>query len=132
VVFKVVAKKLAKKFWPGPLTLILPTTPLGKLISGGRGDLGVRIPDCPPLRKILNKIDFPLFSTSANPSGRPPAKSPAEAVKYFRGKMATIITVASRASGLPSTVVDVSVYPYRIIREGEIDKKMLERFLKVC
>lgn len=132
VVFDSLARKLAKKFWPGPLTIILPTTHLGKMISGGRLNLGVRIPDCPVLQKILQTLDFPLFSTSANPSGYPATADLSTVVKYFGKKVSGIVGVKSKSSGIPSTVIDISCFPYQIIREGGISKKMLASVLKVC
>jgi len=132
VVFDSLAKRLARKFWPGPLTLILPTTTLGKIVSGGRLNLGVRIPNCPSLQKILSSVNFPLFSTSANPSGCPATTSSSAVIKYFQKKAGAIVVTKNKFSGTPSTVIDISRFPYQIIREGSIRKKDLELILRVC
>jgi L-threonylcarbamoyladenylate synthase len=61
---------IAKKFWPGQLTLILPATEMGKVISGGRKDLGVRIPNSKFMLNLLQEIGSPIFTTSVNMSNK--------------------------------------------------------------
>ncbi len=115
--------KLIKKFWPGPLTVVLSTTELGKMVSGGRSDIGVRIPDSKIVLGLLKHCGFPIMTTSVNPSGKPSAKSGDEALKYMKGKVDLIIDCGKCGLGKESTVVDVTHFHGTVIREGCISKK---------
>jgi len=117
------ADRLIKKFWPGPLTIILSTTQTGRMVSGGRQNIGARIPKSKILLSLLKICGFPLFTTSANPSGKPSAKSGAEAQKYFKGKVDLIIDCGRCEIGKESTVVDVTHFPGTVVREGCLPKK---------
>jgi L-threonylcarbamoyladenylate synthase len=123
------ARKLAGKFWPGPLTLVLPVTELGKLVSGGRADIGVRIPDSKLVLALVKLCGFPLLTTSANPSDKPSAKTGAQAEKYFKGKADVIINAGSCALGRESSVVGATHFHCNVIREGCISSKDLEKCL---
>lgn len=121
------ARTLAKKFWPGPLTLILPATQFGTMILGGRSNLGARIPDCKIALALLKLCGFPLVTTSANISGTPSAKSGKEAIKYFKDKVDFIIDGGVSKESMESTVIDVTRFPFIVIREGCLSKKELEK-----
>jgi L-threonylcarbamoyladenylate synthase len=119
-------KKIAKKFWPGPLTLVLPTTVLGKMVSGGRVNLGVRIPDHKAVLKLIEVCGFPLMTTSANPSSRPSARTAKEVQKYFGAKDVGLVIDAGRCElGKESTVIDLTHIHGVVIREGALDSKKL-------
>ncbi|MDR3113477.1 MAG: threonylcarbamoyl-AMP synthase [Endomicrobium sp.] len=111
------ALKISQKFWPGQLTLILPTTELGKIISGGRNDLGVRIPNSAFMLKLLKEIKTPLFTTSANSSGKKSAKTYEDALG-FDGAADVIIDGGKCEFSFESTVIDMVKFPYVIIRKG--------------
>jgi L-threonylcarbamoyladenylate synthase len=115
--------KLIKKFWPGPLTVVLATTELGKLVSGGRSDIGVRIPASDIVRALLKVCGFPILTTSVNLSGKPSAKSGGEAAKYMNGKVELVIDCGRCDLGRESTVVDITHFPGTVIREGCLSKK---------
>jgi len=117
------AGKLIKKFWPGPLTLVLSTTELGRIVSGGRTDIGSRIPDSKIVLSLLKFCGFPILTTSANSSGRRSAKTGGEAAKYFKGKVELIIDCGECGTGRESTVVDVRHFPGTVIREGCLPKQ---------
>jgi L-threonylcarbamoyladenylate synthase len=123
------ARKLMHAFWPGPLTLILHATPLGKMVMGGRADLGARIPDHRVVRSLLDLFGCPLITTSANPSSKPSARSGSDAVKYFDGKVDCIIDAGPAAIGRESTVIDMLKFPYVVIREGCLHSKELLNYL---
>jgi len=111
------ALKIAEKFWPGQLTLIFPTTEMGKILSGGRKDLGVRIPKNRFMLKLLKEIGSPVFTTSANVSNRKSAKNINEALELDR--MVDIIVDGGRCKfSFESTVIDMVKFPYIIIRKG--------------
>jgi L-threonylcarbamoyladenylate synthase len=68
--FPITAMKLAKQFWPGPLTLLLPKNDkIPVQITAGSNRVGVRIPNHPLTLKLLNKLDFPIAAPSANKYG---------------------------------------------------------------
>jgi len=118
-------KKIVSKFWPGPLTLILKTNHLGKILMGGRDNLGARIPKSSLLKALMKYCTFPLATTSANPSVKPSAKNAQEAIKYFDGKVAVIIDGGPCQIGKESTVIDVSGFPFVVVRKGCLDSKKL-------
>ncbi|MDR1940795.1 MAG: threonylcarbamoyl-AMP synthase [Endomicrobium sp.] len=120
------ALKIAQKFWPGQLTLILPATQLGKILSGGRDNLGVRIPDSAFMLKLLKETKTPLFTTSVNPSGCESAKKYEDVLK-FDGVADIIVDGGKCGFSYESTVIDMVKFPYVIIRKGCLDaKKILE------
>jgi L-threonylcarbamoyladenylate synthase len=111
------ARKLAKKFWPGQLTLILPTTKLGKLSSGGRENLGVRIPNSNFMLNLLKEINLPIFTTSVNFSNEKSAKNSSEVLK-FTNVVDVIIDGGKCKVSNESTVIDAIHFPYIIVRKG--------------
>lgn len=127
VVFPKGIDKIVMEFWPGQLTLILPTTELGKMLTGGRDNLGVRIPDCKILLDIMAKYDIPLMTTSANVSGKVSAKTAETAIQYFDGKIDLIVDGGKCEFSFESTIIDMVKFPYVVIRKGCLDcKKLLE------
>ena len=122
-------RKLMNRFWPGPLTLILPTTELGKMVMGGRPDAGVRIPDDKLARSLLRTCGFPLLTTSANPSGEMSAKTGRQAVNYFSGMIEMVLDGGSCAHGRESTVIDATHHHYVVVREGCLPSKSLLPYL---
>ncbi|MFH1046352.1 MAG: L-threonylcarbamoyladenylate synthase [Candidatus Omnitrophota bacterium] len=118
----VAAYPLISAFWPGPLTLIFKT--------GGQATLGVRIPDNPVARALIKASACAIVAPSANISGEPPATSAQEVLRIFDGRIEMIIDAGETKLQVPSTVIDVSVSPFKIIREGAISRKDLERVQK--
>ena len=123
------AEAIIKNFWPGPLTLVLHTTDLGKMLMAGRADIGVRMPDCLIAEKLLKLCDFPLATTSANPSRKPAAKTVKAVSEYFHDKVDMIIDGGHCVHGAASTVVDMTHYPGTVVREGALDSKQLLKYL---
>ena len=115
------ASILIKKFWPGPLTLILKGSPrLPAALTGGTGKIGVRIPDHPVAVQFVRRATTPLTATSANRSGQPGATT-AKAVRESLGtEIDLILDGGTTPNGLESTVVDSTLYPPRLVREGRI------------
>jgi len=122
-------KKIVTKFWPGSLTLILKTNHLGKILMGGRDNLGVRIPKNSLFKALMKHCAFPLATTSANPSAKPSAKNAQEAIKYFNTKVAVIVDGGPCQIGKESTVVDVSGFPFVVVRKGCLDSKKLLAYM---
>jgi len=124
------AEKLMARFWPGPLTLVLPA---GKNISpallNADGGIGVRISSEPVATGLVRALGRPLTATSANPSGLTPARTVQQAKNYFAGAIDLFIDAGELTSRTGSTVVEIGTDTVRIIREGEIGKSELQRTL---
>jgi len=129
VVFPKGIDKIVMEFWPGQLTLILPTTELGKLSTGGRDNLGVRIPNHKILLDIMAKYNIPLMTTSANVSGKDSAKTADTAVKYFNNKIDLILDNGKCEFSFESTVIDMVNFPYTVIRKGCLDCHKLLKYI---
>lgn len=119
------AHNLIRKFWPGPLTLILPATHQGQILMGGRKDMGVRIPKNKVVLGILKHCHFPIATTSANPSETGSAKTARAALKFFKDKVDMVIDSGKTLHGRESTVLDMVSFPYTVVREGCIAKDRL-------
>ncbi|MCX6349757.1 MAG: L-threonylcarbamoyladenylate synthase [Candidatus Aureabacteria bacterium] len=113
-------RRLAEWFWPGPLTLILP-------LAGG-GTQGFRFPDHDLTRRLVRAAGVPFAATSANRSGEAEVKNGEEAERIFFGEVDLILD-AGEVGGQASTVLDLSVSPPRLLREGPISWKELEKVL---
>lgn len=129
VVFPEKIEKIIKDFWPGQLTLILPTTEIGKILTGGRDNLGVRIPNCKILLDIMKLHNLPLMSTSANVSGKESAKDAKLALKYFNDKIDIIVDDGKCKFSFESTVIDMVKFPYVVIRKGCLDCNKLLKYI---
>ncbi|MBR6684624.1 MAG: threonylcarbamoyl-AMP synthase [Firmicutes bacterium] len=124
------AKKLMKRFWPGPLTLIMPKgEKITHNITGGLETVAVRMPSHPVALQLIETTGMPIVAPSANTSGRP---SPTTAVHVFedmKGRIPLIIDGGECQVGLESTIVDLTGEVPMILRPGAITKEMLEEVL---
>lgn len=115
------AKGLMARFWPGPLTLILPARPeLSPLITGGTGTVGVRQPRQRATLALLRALDFPLTGTSANRAGEPPARTAMEVAQALGSELDGILDDGPCPGGVPSTVVNLTTQPPRLVRLGAV------------
>lgn len=120
------AMSLMDRFWPGPLTLILPAKEnLSEYITAGTGKVAVRIPGESFALQLARAAEFPITSTSANISGIPPAQDAETVIRYFGDKIDLIIDGDPTSGGLPSTIVDATEDEIKILREGVIKKELL-------
>jgi len=115
------AAKLAARFWPGPLTLVLPRR------GGGAESVGVRVPGHPWCQELLRKLGEPLLLTSANKSGEPDAVEAQEVAAALDGAVAWIVDGGKAALGQASTVVSFAGERAIVHREGVIDRAMVLR-----
>lgn len=115
---------LIARFWPGPLTIVFPASPLlPDALTAGTGTVGVRQTADPVLVRLLRRTG-PLTGTSANRSGQPPARS-AEEVRASLGlELDLIVDAGPTAGGPPSTIVD-AVGPIRLLREGPVSRQQI-------
>lgn len=125
------AKLLMDRFWPGPLTLILPAKEnVSRYITASTGNVAVRIPGESFALNLARAINFPITATSANLSGMPPARDADAVIRYFRNAIDLLVDGGSAPGILPSTIVDVTEEKVKILREGAISKEYLREFLK--
>jgi L-threonylcarbamoyladenylate synthase len=125
------ARRLMQRFWPGPLTLVLPARAhVPKPLKNDTGGIGVRISSQPIAMQLIQALDRPLTATSANPSGKEPARTLLEAQTYFAGAVNAFIDGGTLTSKSGSTVVEVRGERLKIIREGDISVAALEQFLR--
>lgn len=124
------AGRLAQRFWPGPLTLILHASAhIPEAITAGTGTVGVRIPDLPLIDLILKALDRPITGTSANKSGGPNPVSPKDVVKGLRNQFDLLVDGGETGSTIPSTVLDCTQFPLRIIRTGAVERGAITALL---
>jgi L-threonylcarbamoyladenylate synthase len=113
------AYDLMGKFWPGPLTLIMPARPgLSLKLTGGQGGVGLRQPRQEITCRLIEALGFPVTGTSANRADQPPLTRADQVAREFGDDLALILDAGSCPGGLPYTIVDVSVNPPRLIRAG--------------
>ncbi len=122
------ARKLASHFWPGPLTLIIPKDPTLPNSVSSTDTVGVRVPDHPLARALLNSVG-PLAVTSANLSGRPSPSTAEEVFAQLTGRIALIIDGGKTPGGVASTVVDCTGEKPVIMRSGPLTLDELEAVL---
>ena len=121
---------LARRFWPGPLTLVVQRTKLvPDIVTGGRDTVAVRVPDHPVPRALAHSLGRPITGTSANVSGRSP-KATAEQVRQQLGAAVDmIIEGGPHPGGQESTILDVSGAAPRILRRGAVSEGVIQEYL---
>ncbi|MDZ7699320.1 MAG: L-threonylcarbamoyladenylate synthase [Deltaproteobacteria bacterium] len=116
-----VATQLMKRFWPGALTLIFKASPLvSPLLTGGKGKIGIRLSSHPVAAALAKEMGRPITSTSANLSRGPSPRTPDEVVDTFDEGIDLILDAGPSPGNTPSTVLDLTVDPPQILREGAI------------
>ena len=121
--FEKSALDLAIRFWPGPLTLVLPLgegAPIASLVTAGLGTIALRCPAHPAMRDLLAATGKPLAAPSANASGRISPTRAEHVLASLGGKISLIIDGGPTAHGLESTIVAVSDGRLRLLRPGPI------------
>jgi len=113
------AEKLARAFWPGPLTLVVPT-------HRGR-TIGWRVPRHAWLLEFLRRLGRPLAATSANPAGKPAPKTFKTALRPFLNAIELALDEGAIESGTASTVVALKLSRIQILRHGAISEKAIRK-----
>ena len=124
------AYRLAERFWPGPLTMILPrrdNVPLRT--TGGLDTVGVRCPDHPMTLAIIRASGVPVAAPSGNTSGRPSPTTAQHMLEDMDGKIDGIVDGGPCAVGVESTIIDLTVTPPRLLRPGGLPLEALEDVL---
>lgn len=124
--FDSISLKLAKKFLPGPLTIVLPMKyKFPKELTSGSEKVGIRIPDNRVALELIEEFGYPITATSANISGNKDPVTGDDAMKQIGDKVDLILDVGKCKLNKPSTVIDVVNNKICVIRKGVITEKMV-------
>lgn len=124
------ARRLAEQFWPGALTLVVRCSPsLPSILTAGGSTVAVRVPDHPVVRALIEGLGAPLAATSANISGQPSSVTADEVLAQLGGRIALVLDGGPCPGGRPSTVVDLTTTPPRVLRPGPISAEQIEAVL---
>lgn len=127
-----IAKRLAERFWSGPLTMIFEKSDkVPSVTSGGLDTVAVRLPESEAARHIIKECGFPLAAPSANISGKPSPTTAAHVFEDMNGKIPLIIDGGECSVGVESTVICFKDGKIHILRPGGITEKMLSEFGEV-
>ena len=117
---------LARKFWPGPLTIILPSSALLPLkVTGNTGRLAVRQSASPVAQGLIERLGTPVIATSANRSGSPTCRSGIEALGSLDGRIDLILD-GGEVDALGATTVDITEPDWKLIKEGSVSRTQLK------
>ncbi|TAL10037.1 MAG: threonylcarbamoyl-AMP synthase [Nitrospirae bacterium] len=126
------AERLMEACWPGPLTIVFrAAAAVPPVLTAGTGTIGVRLSAHPDVQRLLEAVGGPLTGTSANRSGQPPATTAEEVERALGDGVDAILNGGATPGGLPSTVVDTTVTPPRVLREGRVPTASLQSILNV-
>jgi len=119
-------RRLAARFWPGPLTLVLPARDgLPPALTAGTGTIGVRVPGATVARELARELGRPVTAPSANPPGELPPRTVDVARGYFADRVAVYVD-GGALDGRGSTVAAVDADGVRVLREGPISRQAIE------
>ena len=115
------ARALMTRHWPGALTLVLRASAgLPAELTAGTGTVGVRLPAHATARALVRALGAPVTAPSANPTGAEPPTTAGAVLAHFGDALDLVLDGGPTAGGAPSTVVDVTVDPPRVIRQGAV------------
>lgn len=124
------AAALTRRYWPGPLTVVLPRRPqVPDIVTGGLDTVAVRMPDHPVARALIRLARVPVAAPSANISGRPSPTDAAGVLTDMRGRIDAVVDGGPCRIGVESTVVDCTTPVPTILRPGGITPEMLHATL---
>ena len=136
--FNKIGYKLAKRFWPGQLTLILKKKMPNIIppeVTAGKNTIGIRIPENEIVLTILKKLKIKgyfggIIGTSANYSGEPPSISGNEVAKKFLTPIDLILDGGKTKTKVPTTIVDCTAEELKVLRIGAVKEEEIEVFIK--
>ena len=124
------AYTLAERFWPGPLTMILPRKDVvPDAVTAGLDTVGIRCPNHPVTLAIIRAADVPVAAPSGNTSGRPSPTRAEHMVEDMAGKIDAIVDGGPCGVGVESTIIDLTCTPPRLLRPGGLPLEALEEVL---
>lgn len=117
------AEALARAFWPGPLTMVLPRSKeIPDVVTAGGDTVGIRWPSHPFIQAVIGQCGFPLAAPSANPSNQVSPTNAEHVSKSLGNQLSLIVDGGQSQIGIESTVLDLTSNPLRILRPGMIDE----------
>ena len=124
------ATDLMNAFWPGPLTLVMGKAPhVPDITSGGRDNIGLRVPDHPVARDLVRSAGVAVVGPSANLSGRPSPMTAADVLDELGDRIDAVLDAGPTSLGIESTVLDLTASPPTVLRLGSITPDALEQCL---
>ena len=118
---------LAERFWPGPMTMILPRRSLvPDVVTAGLDTVGMRCPAHPLCRAVIAAADVPIAAPSGNTSGRPSPTTAEHMLEDMDGKIDAIVDGGPCAVGVESTIIDLTCTPPRLLRPGGVTLEQLQ------
>lgn len=123
------ARRLARRFWPGPLTLVVPKrpdSPISELATAGLDTIGLRVPADAVTRAILARFDRPVAAPSANRSGRVSPTSAEDVIAELGDAVAEVIDTGATPVGVESTIVGFLGEPPVLLRPGGVTREAIE------
>jgi L-threonylcarbamoyladenylate synthase len=127
-----VAEKIARHFWPGPLTIVLPRAPkIPDIVTAGGETVGVRFPLHPFMRRVIELCGFPLAAPSANRANHLSPTTAGHVLQDLGGKIRLIVDAGPTSIGIESTVLDLTTDHPRVLRPGMISANQIGRLLGV-
>ena len=125
-----VPPRLVERFWPGALTVVVLRRPeVPGILTAGGATVAVRMPDHPLALRLIAAAGGALAATSANRSGRPSPETAAEVLADLAGRIALLIDGGRAPLGVPSSIVDLTADPPRLLREGHLSLATLRESL---
>lgn len=126
------AEKLIDKFWPGPLSLILPASPaVPSLLHGNSGKIAVRLPACAVAQELAIASGGALTSTSANRSGEAAAQTAEDVLAALSEEIDMIVDSGPATEMRPSTMLDMTQSPPRLLREGAVSAEKINAVIRI-
>ncbi len=120
-------RKLAERFWPGPLTLLLKKTDkVPDIVTAGSNRVAIRVPDHPIALELLRQLSFPLVAPSANPYTRISPTRAEQVEEYFGGAIGCVLQGGACKKGLESTIVGVEEEQVIVYRLGALSIEQLQ------
>lgn len=127
-----VAQRIAAKFWPGPLTIIVPKKPtLPDVVTCGLDSVGVRVPKHDVVVQLIRLSKGLLVGTSANKTGQEPPRTASKAAEQLGEEVDLILDGGRTPLGVSSTVIDLTIRKPRILREGPVSFEDISEVLSV-
>ena len=116
------AVTLMKRFWPGPLSIVFRASPMvPAACRGPRGTIALRYPKHELSRSLVRAVGGPIVASSANLSGKPPARSAEEVVRVFGNQLDLVLDGGPSQASEPSTLIDVTSGRVEVLRPGAVD-----------
>lgn len=126
------AEAIIKELWPGPVTLLFTSRPhLSAQLTANTGKIGIRLPGNAFTQNLLAEIGYPITATSANISGTENAATAEEVETALGSRIDVIIDGGPAPGGKESTVLDVTLSPPLIVREGAVPKEKIEAVIEM-